>query len=334
MPANDAEHTLYLIDGHAQMFRAFYAIRSPMKSPVTGEPTNATFAFTGMLIKLFEQFRPQYVAMPIDSPGENFRHELFPEYKATRQAPPEEFIKQIPRMLEIAELFGIPVLAEPAAEADDIIATLTRRTLDDPDHGRVQVRIVSRDKDLLQLLGERVVMIDIHKDQIIDPPKLEQDKGILPGQVPEMLMLMGDTVDNIPGVEKVGEKTAAKLLAEWGSIDNLLANIDKIKGKRRDYIEAAAPNFPMTRKLVVLNDHVPLEFDMDDARVGRIDADALLSLFGQLGFNRHQTDLQRLLAQSKKQAVVGGGLFADLPDEPEPVEITSGGGDYRAVTTA
>src|SRR5690606_24250238 len=144
---------------------------------------------------------------------------------------------------EIAELFGIPVLAEPSVEADDLIATVTRRTLEDPAHGDVQVRLVSRDKDLLQLLGDRVIMIDIHKDEIIDARKLLQDKGITPAQVVELLMLTGDSVDNIPGVNKVGEKTAVQLLQQFGTIDNLLAHLDQIKGKRREYIEQAAPLF-------------------------------------------------------------------------------------------
>lgn len=336
--SNDAEHTLYLIDGHAQMFREFYAIRNPMTSPVTGEPTNATFAFTGMLIKLLSQFEPKFVAMPIDSPGKNFRHDLYPAYKANRTAPPEEFVAQIPRMIEIAKLFGIPVLEESSVEADDLIATLTRRTLDDANHHDVQVRIVSKDKDLQQLLTDRVVMIDIHKDEIINLQKLKEDKGITPNQVIELLMLMGDTADNIPGIEKVGEKTAIKLLEEFGSIDNLIANLDQIKGKRHDYIKQAIEHFPLTRKLVTLQDDVAIDFDMEDARVGGIEEEKLLKLFAELGFNRHQADLKRLLAPEKKHlnkandAPPPGGLFAALAEDPppEPVQID---GTYRAITT-
>ncbi len=332
--------SLYLIDGHAQMFRAFFAIRTPMTSPVTGEPTNATFAFTGMLLKLFGEFRPQFVAMAVDSPGRNFRHELYPDYKGTRRETPETFGPQVPRMIEIAKLFGIPVLAEPSVEADDLIATVTRRTLADAEHRDVQVRIVSRDKDLLQLLNDRVVMMDIHKDEIIDPRKLQEERGITPQQVVDMLMLMGDNVDNIPGVNKVGEKTAAELLKQFGSLDNLLNHLDDIKGKRRQYIEEAAPLFDLTRKLVTLDDQVAIDFDMNAAKVGAIEGQKLMELFEQLGFNRHRADLEKLLGEtpqttSAPAADIQGGLFAATVSEQrhEAPRLAASAGSYRCIKT-
>ncbi|MCC6680206.1 MAG: DNA polymerase I [Phycisphaeraceae bacterium] len=340
--------SLYLIDGHAQMFRAFFAIRTPMTSPVTGEPTNATFAFTGMLLKLFREFRPRFVAMAIDSPGKNFRHELYPDYKGTRRETPETFGPQVPRMIEIAKLFGIPVLAEPRVEADDLIATVIRRTLDDSEHRDVQVRIVSRDKDLLQLLGERVVMMDIHKDEIIDPRKLHEERGITPQQVVDMLILMGDNVDNIPGVNKVGEKTAAELLKQFGSLDNLLTHLDQIKGKRRQFIEEAAPLFDLTRKLVTLDDQVAIDFDMNAAKVGMIEGRKLMELFEQLGFNRHRADLEKLLEGGPPEwrkaeggttqsaaPVVQGSLFAATAPEQsyEAPRLAASAGTYRCIKT-
>jgi len=339
----DNAPVLYLIDGHAQMFRAFFAIRSPMKSPVTGEPTNATFAFTGMLIKLFEQFRPQYVAMAVDSDGKNFRHELFPDYKGTRRETPEDFRPQVPRMIEIAGLFGIPVLAEASVEADDLIATVTKHTLADPAHDDVRVRIVSKDKDLLQLLNDRVAMVDIHTDTVIDTRKLAEERGITPAQVVEMLMLTGDTVDNIPGVNKVGEKTAAQLLQQFGTIDNLINHLGEVKGKRREYLEAAIPLFPLTRRLVTLDSDVKIDFDLNDARAGAIQADKLFTLFRDLGFNRHQTDLMRIvdggsrMADGKKKQptpAVSGGLFGAMLDEPvEAPKLAASAGTYRPVCT-
>ncbi|HEX7009223.1 MAG TPA: 5'-3' exonuclease H3TH domain-containing protein, partial [Phycisphaeraceae bacterium] len=309
--APPAHKTLYLIDGHAQIFRAYYAIRGGMTSPVTGEPTHATFAFTGMLLKLFQQFRPHYVVMVIDSPGKTFRDELYEAYKANRQAPPEDFAPQMARMLEITRLLGIPILAKSGAEADDLIATVTQRILEDPRYADVQIRIVSKDKDLEQLLGPRVAMFDIHTDTLIDQDWLLEHKGITPRQVVDVLTLTGDSVDNVPGVEGIGPKTAAKLLQEFGSIEGILANLDKVKGKRRENLEKAAAFLPTARKLVALDRQVDIDFDMEDARVGGIDAAALRHLFRELGFNRHLNDLNRLLEEGRSAGGKGQTTSGD-----------------------
>src|SRR3989440_12657369 len=147
--------TLYLIDAHAQIFRAYYAIRGGMRSRVTGEPTHAVFGFTGMLLKLLSHYRPEYVVVAVDAPGRTFRDDLYDEYKGTRQATPPDLTAQVPRVLETVEAFGIPVIAQPGLEADDVIATITRRILNDPASADVHLRIVSQDKDLDQLICER-----------------------------------------------------------------------------------------------------------------------------------------------------------------------------------
>ncbi|MFP4144077.1 MAG: DNA polymerase I [Phycisphaeraceae bacterium] len=344
--------TLYLIDGHAQIFRAYYAIRGGMNSPVTGEPTNASFAFAGMLLKLMEQFHPHYAAMAIDSPGGTFRDEIYPDYKAQRDAPPEDFSAQVPRILEMTRLFGIPVLGKEGAEADDIIATIVERILSDPRYDDVDIRVVSKDKDLEQLLDDRVTMFDIHTDTTIDAEYVQEKKGIRPDQVIDLLTLTGDSSDNIPGVQGVGPKTAAKLLAEYGTLDNLLAHVDEIKGKRRENIEAAAEFLPIARKLVTLDRAVEIGFELRDAEVGGIDAEAVRRLFRQLGFNRHQRDLARLLGEAEgKQAQptlqAGAGEAEGFPTSlfdagqggraagpVQDVDLSSASAcDYRAITT-
>lgn len=289
------EKTLYLIDGHAQIFRAYFAVRTPMTSPVTGEPTNAVFAFTGMLLKLFDQFHPQYVAMPIDTAGPTFRDELYEDYKANRDPAPDELVQQFDRIFEMTRLFGIPLLGHSGAEADDVIATIVQRILDDPNQSDMHIRIVSKDKDLEQLLGPRVTMFDIHTDTTIDTLWLKENKGIQPSQVVDILALTGDKVDNVPGVEGVGPKTAAKLILEYESLDGILANLDKIKGKRRENIEKARDQLPLSRQLVTLKRDVDIPFDLADAQVGAIDATQLQRLFKEMGFRRHQTQLDRLL---------------------------------------
>ncbi len=292
--------TLYLIDGHAQIFRAYFAIRNGMNSPVTGEPTHAVFAFAGMLIKLFDQFHPHHVVMAIDVPGKTFRDDMYPAYKATREKAPEDLAPQIQRIFEMTKLFGIPILGQTGAEADDIIATITRRVLDDPAWGDMDIRVVSKDKDLEQLLTNRVTMFDIHTDTTIDAAWLLREKGLTPAQVVDALTLMGDKVDNVPGVEGIGPKTASALLQEFGTIDGIYANIEKIKGKRRENLEKGREAIALSRSLVTLKNDLEIDFDMSKAKVGPIDANGLKHFFSEMGFRRFGHDIDRLLGKSAK----------------------------------
>jgi DNA polymerase-1 len=323
--SSNNENILYLIDGHAQIFRSYYAIRGGMTSPVTGEPTHATFAFTGMLIKLFNQFAPKHVAMAVDSDKPTFREELYPDYKGNREAPPEDFAQQLPRIFDITRRFGIPILQHDGAEADDLIATLVTHVLDDPAYADMHIRIVSKDKDLEQLLGPRVSMFDIHTDTTIDVEWLQANRGLNPDQVVDALALMGDNVDNIPGVEGIGPKTAAKLICEHGSLEQLLANIDQLKGKRKEKLEAAQSFLPTAKQLVTLNRQVTVDFDMEDARVQGIDVPGLHRVFKELGFHRHSRDLDELI--EKMPSLSGDGenygqayatsLFDDMAGDSE-----------------
>ncbi len=292
--------TLYIIDGHAQFFRAFHAIRTPMTSPVTKEPTNATFGFTGMLLKLFRACRPDYFAVVIDVSGdrETFRSEIFPEYKANREPAPETLGPQIERCVSMLGAIGAPVVGLPGFEADDVIATIVDRLAGTTVDGEpLLIRIVSKDKDLQQLLIDgRVEMYDVHTDELIDVKRLREDKGIAPEQVIDMLALMGDTVDNVPGVEGVGPKTAAQLIHEWGSLENLLAHAGEVKGKRGEKLREAAERLPLSRRLVTLERRTPIEFDLADADVKRLHLERLGPIFRELGFNRYNEELKELLS--------------------------------------
>jgi DNA polymerase I len=213
--------TLYLIDGYAQFFRAYHAIRTPMSSPVTKEPTNMSFGFIGMLLKLLRGEgnlggKPDFVAVTLDVSGDRgtFRSQLYPEYKANRSAPPEDLAPQVERMLETLKLLGIPIIGAEGFEADDVIATLvtTLRAA----HPDLRIRIISKDKDLKQLLiQDSVTLYDVHTDLEISADTLKTETGLTPAQVIDYLALMGDNVDNVPGVEGVGPKTAAQLIAEY-----------------------------------------------------------------------------------------------------------------------
>ncbi|MEM9415990.1 MAG: DNA polymerase I [Planctomycetota bacterium] len=368
MPEVSTNPTVYIIDGFAQMFRAYYAIRGGMTSPVTGEPTGATFAFSGMLIKLFSQYRPTHVAMAMDADAKTFRDDFYPEYKANRDAPPDEFKQQIPRMVEIAKLFGLPVLEQAGFEADDIMATLavriTRGDFDDVLPGG-KLRMVAKDKDLEQVISDRVELFDLHTDQAMDAAALLEKRGITPQQVIDYQTLIGDSTDNIPGVKGIGPKTATKLLDKFGTVANLVANTDQLKGKQKENIEAAAADgtIELTRKLVTLTTDMETVFDFDafaTEGTAKINGDRLQEVFRELGFNRHREDLAKLLggevpkaeanrqdaksakegreATKKKarQSEVGFGLFAeagseDAEEDAAPLrEVT---GDYRTIRT-
>ncbi|VAX38616.1 DNA polymerase I [hydrothermal vent metagenome] len=309
--------TLYLIDGYAQFFRAYHAIRTPMTSPVTGEPTNMSFGFVGMLLKLLRGEGqvggpPDFVAVALDVSGDRgtFRSQIYPEYKANRNEPPDDLRPQVERALSLLQAIGVPVIGAEGFEADDVIATLA--TTFSTQHPDVRVRIISKDKDLKQLLGEGTPpteMYDIHTDKLITAETLRQETGLEPAQVIDMLALMGDTSDNIPGVPGIGPKTAAQLLAEFGSLDAVLAEVRedkpkkdwKIKGKRRENILAAAEAgvLDLSKQLVTLRHDVPVELDLAAAATKTFHLEQLGPILRELGFNRYQQDLKALLGEDE-----------------------------------
>jgi len=320
--------TLYLIDGYAAIFRAYYAIRRPLHSPVTGEPTQGVLVFAQMLLKLYAQFRPDYVAVALDAPGPTFRDDLyalypgaaprglpsggegeapaveapFSRYKGNRRATPDPLWQQIPRILQLLDLFGIPVISKPGLEADDVIATLTERVLADPAHPDLRVRIVSRDKDLEQLLGERVTLFDVHTGAEMDVEALREKRGVAPDQIVDLLALTGDVVDNIPGVDGIGPRTAAKLVRQFGSLDGVLENLDQIKGWWRENLENARPVLPLSRRLVTLERDPDIPFALESARVRPVAAADLVRVFDELGFSRLKEPLLRLTGAASEPA--------------------------------
>lgn len=342
---NEQKETFYIIDTHAEIFRAYYAIRNGLTSSVTGEATHAVFGFTGTLIRLLTQLRPKYLVAAIDTPGKTFRTDLYSEYKANRSAPPDDLVTQIHRILQLLEAFGILILGAADLEADDIIASVTQSVLDDPDAKNVEVTIVSRDKDLEQLLCDRVAMLDLHKDTIIDVQSLWETKGIKPAQVIDVLALMGDTSDNVPGVEKIGLKTAAQLIGEYGSVDGIFDNIDKIKGKRRENLEKARSQIALAQQLVTLKRDAALDFSLKQARVKPLEPQRILPLLQELDLKRYQQVITELAGNN---AVPQASTVAEPTTRKERVAAlarktdailnkgeydTAETGDYSAIVT-
>ncbi len=350
--------TLYLIDGYAQFFRAYHAIRTPMTSPVTGEPTNMTYGFVGMLLKLIrndgqylaDDGAASFVAIALDVGGDKgtFRTQLYPDYKANRDAPPEDLRPQVDRALSLLKDIGVPVIGCEGYEADDVLATIA--TDFSTKHPDIRVRIISKDKDLKQLLGQGTPpteMYDLHKDELITEADLMNDLGIRPDQMIDLLTLMGDSADNIPGVPGIGIKTAAKLLVEFGDLQSILdaAESGKIKGKRRENILDARAHLPLSKDLVTLRHDVPIELDLDACAIENINLEKLVPICKELGFNRYQADLKSMIGiapdpaetpnpkpRKKSSAAADAfGLFNQPNDEtPSSVAVD---GDYTLVRT-
>jgi len=218
--------TLFLIDGSSYMYRAFFAL--PHLSNSSGVPTNAVYGFTAMLLKVINEYKPEYLAIMFDTPAPTFRHEVYQAYKANRPEMPDSLIPQIPYIKAIIEGLNIPVLEKEGFEADDIIGTIAHAE----EKKGMEVVIISGDKDFLQLVSTHITVLDTMKDKKFDIEGVIERFGVPPEKTTEVLGLMGDSSDNVPGVPGIGEKTAAKLIEEYGSIANLLKNLDHITAKK------------------------------------------------------------------------------------------------------
>ncbi len=270
---------VYLIDGSSYIYRAYYAIRHLSNSK--GEATNAVYGFTNMLLTLLREEQPDRVAVIFDAKGPTFRKKLYPEYKANRSAMPEDLVPQIPLIKEVVRAFNLPGLELSGYEADDIIATLAKRYADQG----LDVTIVTGDKDLMQVVGERVNLLDTMKGKTSGRDEVIERFGVPPEQVLEILGLAGDSSDNIPGVPGIGEKTASSLIQEFGTIENLLDNIDQVKGKKRqENLREFSDQARLSRQLADLVYDLDIDVTFEELALVDPDRDALAGLFKQLEF--------------------------------------------------
>ncbi len=277
---------IYLIDGSTYIYRAYHATGGLSNSQ--GFPTGAVFGFTNMLIKTLKEKNPSRIAVIFDSKGPTFRHKQYDQYKANRPPMPEDLAVQIPKIHELVEAYNLPCLAVPTYEADDIIATLATQA----QKAGHKVVIVSGDKDLMQLVDEDTIMWDPQQDKVYDSAAVEKKFGVQPKQILDLLALMGDTSDNIPGVPGVGQKTAAKLIGEIGSLDDILKNVESIKQKKlKENLQEHKDDAVLSRELVRLCYEVPLDKTVEDLQIAEPDAERLRSLFQELEFNRLLNDL-------------------------------------------
>ncbi|MEO0531590.1 MAG: 5'-3' exonuclease H3TH domain-containing protein, partial [Planctomycetota bacterium] len=242
-----AGSTVYVVDAHSLIFQVFHAIPE-MTSP-RGEPVNAVFGFTKDLLKLLEEKRPDALICAFDPPGDTFRHELYPVYKGERGEMPGELRSQIPQIEDVVTALGIPIISVPNFEADDVLATVARLC----DEAKVLCRLVTGDKDCRQLITEHVAVYNIRKDHVYDEVALQADWGIRPDQVVDFQALVGDKIDNVPGVPLIGPKIAKELLEQFGTLESVLDNAEQVKGaKRKQNLMEGREMALLSKKLVRL----------------------------------------------------------------------------------
>lgn len=296
-------NTFYILDGSYYVFRAFYALQSLSNSK--GMPTNGLFAFTSMLLNVIRDHRPTHLAVTFDPPGDTFRHALYEPYKANRESPPDELRVQMPHFRRIVKALNIPCLEVPGYEADDVIGTMVRSPLRE---GK-EVVILTGDKDLYQLVDASTVLVDSMRDKRVGIPEVLERFQVLPERVSDVLALSGDTSDNVPGVPGIGEKTAGKLIADFGSLDALLDRIDEVPGpKRRENLAAYADQARLSHQLVTIATDVPLALHESSLALSPPDYAAFDALCAEFEFGRFPRVLRELFP---RDAALGDAVVED-----------------------
>jgi DNA polymerase I len=322
---------LILIDGSSYLYRAFHAL--PPLSNARGEPTGALFGVVNMLRATLKA-KPDYLAFVSDAPGPTFRDTLYTQYKANRPPMPDDLRSQVEPMLAIVGALGFPILCVPGVEADDVIGTLAVQA----QALGIDVLISTGDKDMAQLVSPHVTLVNTMSNTVMDRAGVMEKFGVRPDQIIDFLALTGDTVDNVPGVPKCGPKTAAKWLAEYATLDGVIANAAKVGGKIGESLREALPRLPLSRELVTIKTDVPLEFGPTDLAQRIADTAQLRELYTRYEFKAALKDLD-----AAEQAT---GIVEPSPGETAPAEpavlagpaavidaALSAPGEYELVTT-
>ena len=301
------ESPFILVDGSSYLYRAFHAMPSLTNS--RGEPTGAVYGVINMLRKLLREYQPKHIAVVFDAKGKTFRDELYPEYKAQRPPMPKELQQQIGPIHAIIRAMGLPLLVVEGVEADDVIGTLARQATE----RGMDTLVSTGDKDLAQLVDRHVTLINTMNDTVLTPETVKERFGVPPERIVDYLALIGDSVDNIPGVPKVGPKTAAKWLQKWGSLDGIIAHADEIKGKVGENLRKALEQLPLSRKLVTIKRDVKLPVTPEQLVRKPPNVAELRRLYQQLEF---RSWLEELLKE--EQAEEG-----EEEDDPDYEIVTS-----------
>lgn len=318
-----------IIDAMALAYKAYFAFKTRPLYTKKGEPTSAVFGFLNQIIKIYEDLKPDYVAVAFDSKEKTFRHEMYEEYKGTRAEMPEDMIPQIGRIKEVVETLSIPLLILPGYEADDIIGAISKRA----EEAGLMTYMISPDKDYVQLVTDRVYLVKPGRSgddySILSPDKVKEVYEFEPKQMIDYLSLLGDQSDNIPGAKGIGEKGALKLIKEFGNIETIYQKIDSVtpEGIRQKLI-ASAPNVEISKNLVTIRKEIPLEFTFEDAKVTKPDYPAVRKLFTELEFSRALNRIVEIFKLSDSDL--------EGPHEPTPFDnanFSSSSKNYTLVTS-
>ena len=318
---------LYLLDAYALIYRAYYAFIKNPRINSRGENTSAVLGFVNTLEEVLQKEHPTHLGVAFDPSGGTFRHEAYPEYKAQREETPEAIRFAVPYIKRLLEAYRIPILEVPGYEADDVIGTLAHEA----DQRGIETFMMTPDKDYGQLVTERVRMyrppVGKNEAEVLGPEEVNQKWGLQsPSQVIDMLGLMGDSVDNIPGCPGVGEKTAAKLIQEFGSIETLLANTDKLKGALKTKVEENVEKIRQSKWLATIKTDVPIKLDMDALQVEQPDEEALKTLFEELEFRTlmQRKQIARTPPPPPKEIPLQGDLFSGFGEAADNTTASIG----------
>jgi len=326
------EHPLFLIiDGMSQAYRAYFAIRGLSNSQ--GLPTNAVYGFAIMLKRVLQKFPPDYLAVALDSYQPTARHAQYNLYKATRKKMPPDLAQQIPYLRRFCEAMRIPILEAPGYEADDVIATVSKQAVD----GGLHPVVVTLDKDLYQLVDTILILNTSKDDLIVDRAKVQELFGVLPEQIPDLLGLMGDSTDNVPGAPGIGEKTARELIQRFGSIEACLERAEEVQNaKHRASLIENRNQILMSKQLVIVDSSAPVEVDLSELAVKPPDRSALIPLLKELEFTAMVKDYLPEdvgpivdVVMADEAPSVADRVFFDIQDDR--ISLWTGGGDVASV---
>jgi DNA polymerase-1 len=309
VPANQTDEAprsrLLLLDGHSLAYRAFFALPVENFSTTTGQPTNAVYGFTAMLINVLRDEQPTHMAVTFDISRSNFRHDTYADYKATRSETPSDFKGQVSLVREVLDALRVPIVCAEGYEADDVIATLATQAAADG----MDVLIVTGDRDAFQLVSERVTVLynsrGVSDMRRMTPDAVVEKYGLTPEQYPEFAALRGDPSDNLPGIPGLGEKTATKLIQQYGDVTHLVDHVDEVKGKVGDNLRAGIANVVRNRQLTELVRDVPLEVHPSELRLGQWDRDEVHKVFDALQFRVLRERLYATLSSVEPEAEQG-----------------------------
>ena len=331
-PTPEHKPGLYLLDGMAMVYRAFFALQQARMTTRDGRPTGAVFGFASSLLRIIEAYSPDYLAVTFDSREKTFRHDRYEAYKANRPAPPEDLISQLAEIHELIRAFGIPIVVMPGFEADDLIGSAARKFEES-----CRVYIVTPDKDMSQLVHDGVRILKPGKKQndfeLMGPEEVAAQFGVPPKQFIDFLTLTGDTSDNIPGAKGIGPKTASSLLEKYGSLDGIYNHLQEISPKSRQSLEEFREIRPMVQELVTIRTDLELSLTLDELRCGTPDRTALFELLNRLELRNIAARVPALFHVAPPSAAGTDATQAAAASEPDDLVPAAQGATYTLVDT-